>query len=277
MRRLLAAVSGLAVGVLTVLPGAAAAHAAPVLSADLQVSASQVSGHIGNSVEIRLVVRNNGPYAVLPETWMLSFQAPPGTRLGGGSALAGNCNQGDRQAQCRYGFGLRRGERHDLKLGLWIESQPSGCGRVEVAYGLDPRARNNSVPLRVTVDGKPGSCSSRISPSPSPKESPTPSATPEAEVEVPSDEPPASANVLPAYQSDEGGGLGLASILVIGGGLMLVALGGVLIWRLLRRENDDEYYEDGQYPDQSARDTHRNDRSWPGDNPPGATGPIYGR
>jgi hypothetical protein len=253
MRRLLAAVSGLAVGVLTVLPGAAAAHAAPVLSADLQVSASQVSGHIGNSVEIRLVVRNNGPNAVLPETWTLAFQAPPGTRLGGGSALAGNCDQGDRQAQCRYGFGLRRGERHDLKLGLWIQSQPSGCGRVEVAYGLDPRARNNSVPLRVTVDGKPSSCSTRISPSPSPKESPTPSATPEAEVtEVPSDQPPASADVLPAYQSDEGGGLGLASILVIGGGLMLVALGGVLIWRLLRRENDDDYEDD-------------------------PTGPIYGR
>jgi hypothetical protein len=292
MRRLRRAASGLVVGLLVALSGGAAATAAPVLSADLQVTASQASGHVGDSVEVHLVVRNNGPSQVLAETWQLDIQAPPGTRLAGGSALAGNCNQSDSHAQCRYGFGLRRGERHELRLGLRIDGQPSGCGRAAVSYGLDNRDRNNAANIRVTVDGRPGSCSLRTSPEPRTSRSAAPTATPEAEItEAPPDDLPASvdAGALPAYPSNDGtsgGGLSLASILVIGGGLALVVFGGLLIYRLVKRDPDDDEGDD----DDTAYDypTYGGPQGG-GYQPPGGyqggrhssgqgdeTGPIYG-
>jgi hypothetical protein len=242
MRRLLAAVSVLVVGALAALPGATAAAAAPALPADLQVTASQASGRIGSSIEVRLSLRNNGPNLIVAETFQLVIEAPPGTRLGGGSALAGNCERSETTARCRYGFGLRRGERHVLRLGLVIQAQPSACGRVATNYAMDPRDRNNAANIRVTVGGQPRSCFVRTSPTP--KASPTPkvTATPETEItEAPPDDAPASAEVLPALPADDdstGGGLSMAGIMVIGGGLVLVALGGLLIWRLFRREPD---------------------------------------
>jgi hypothetical protein len=248
MRRLLAAVSVLMVGAFAAMSGAASAYAAPALPSDLQVVASQVSGHIGGTAEVRLVVRNNGPNPVMPETWELTITAPPGTRIAGGSALAGNCIQNDGGAQCRYGFGLRRGERHELKLGLQIQAQPSGCGRAAISYAMDPRERNNAVNLRVAVDGVPRSCSGAQS-SPQPTKSPTASQTPEAEItDAPPQDAPASAEAVPAAPGSDsnGGGMSVAGILVIGGGLLLVALGGLLIWRLLRREPEDGYGEDAQ-------------------------------
>ena len=300
MLRLRTMASGLVVGLLVALSGGAAAYAAPALSADLQVTASQASGHIGDSVEVRLVVRNNGPAQVLPETWQLDMQAPPGTRIGGGSALAGSCSQSDGHARCRYGFGLRRGERHELKLGLHIDGQPSGCGRATVMYGMDPRDRNNAANIRVTVGGQPSNCSVRLSPTPSSQVEPT--ATPEGEAtEAPPDDLPASvdAGALPAYPSDsEGGGLSLASVLVIGGGLALVVFGGLLIWRLMKREPDDDLaddtadhypayerypgtyqagYQGGGYQDPGYRGPYQDGGQQSGRHRPGdETGPIYG-
>jgi hypothetical protein len=259
MRRVFAAMSGLSVMMVVGLAFGLPAVAAPVPHSDLGVSSGSVGGRIGESVEVRLVVRNNGPDPVLAETWVLDLQAPPGTRItGGGSAVAGQCNQmGDRHVQCRYGFGLKRGARHELKLGLQIVEQPSGCGQATVGYAADPRASNNSVPIRVTVGGFPRSnCQPGPSPTPRTSKSATPTATPEGEItEAPPGDVTPSESVLAAYQSNgegESGGLSLASVLVIGGGLVLVILGGLLIWRLLRKGSEDDYSDDD------------------------ATGPIYG-
>jgi hypothetical protein len=284
MRRLLAAVSVLVVGALAAVPGATAASAAPAVSADLQVSASQASGRIGSSVEVRLSVRNNGPNILLPETWQLVIEAPPGTRLGGGSALSGNCERNESTARCRYGFTLRRGQRQDLRLGLVIQAQPSACGRVATNYAMDPRDRNNAANIRVTVGGQPRSCLVRTSPTP--KASPNVTATPETEVtEAPPDDAPASAEVLPALPAndDTTGGLSMAGILVIGGGLVLVALGGVLIWRLFRKDPDDEDEDDTAYaPTRSwntgtaAYGTGYDDGQAYGGGPGYGSGPTYG-
>lgn len=234
------------------------AGAAPVPQSDLAVSSGSVGGRIGGSVDARVVVRNNGPDPVLAETWVLDLQAPPGTKItGGGSAVAGQCTTlGDRHVRCRYGFGLKRGERHELKLGLRIVEQPTGCGLANVAYAADVRPNNNTAVIRVTVDGKPGSnCQPpRTSPTPRSSRSASPEPTQSVEelpTELPPDQSSASESALPAYQSSSekgSGGLSLASVLVIGGGLLLVVLGGLLIWRLLRKEPEDEYYDDETGP-----------------------------
>lgn len=254
MRKLRTAASVLVVGVLVALTGAAPTVAAPLLAADLGISASQASGHIGESVDVRLVVRNNGPSTLLPGTWTLDLTAPPGTSIGGGSAVAGNCSGGDHHVQCRYGFTLRRGDRHELRLGLRIDGQPSGCGQAVVAYTGDQRMRNNAVNLRVTVGGQPRNCSgTQQSPTPKATRSPKPTATPEGAVtEAPPQDTQASAEALPAVPADsssngDGGGLSFASILVIVGGLALIALGGLLVWRLWKRADEDD---DEEEPDE---------------------------
>lgn len=251
MVRLRAVASGLVAGVLVALAGGSAAHSAPLLRSDLAVSAGSVGGKIGGSVEVRLVVRNGGPSPVLPGTWLLDIVAPAGTQIAGGSALAGNCNRiGERHVQCRYGYGFKDDEKRELKLGLRIVDQPTGCGRATVAYAADPRLGNNGANIRVTVDGKPGNCRTALaSPSPTASESAEPSATPTEEAVLSPDDQSPSEGVLPAYQSnDDSGGLSLASFLVIGGGLVLVVLGGLLIWRLLRKGPEDDSYDDETGP-----------------------------
>jgi hypothetical protein len=253
MLRLRAAVSGLVVGAVVALASGGAAVAAPVPRSDLGVSAGSVGGHIGEQVQARMVVRNNGPDPVLPGTWVLDIQAPAGTRITGGDAIAGTCNHmSDQHVLCRYGFGIRDGDKRELRVTLQIVDQPVGCGRATVGYAGDPRPGNNAANIRVTVDGKPGSCQPvRNTPSPTPRASKSakPSATPTEELTLPppGDSPAASEGVLPAYQSNGGdgsGGLSLASVLVIGGGVLLVVLGGLLIWRLLRKGSEDDYYDD---------------------------------
>jgi hypothetical protein len=301
MRRLRMVASGLVAGLFVVLSSGAMAYAAPVGSADLQVTASQASGQIGGSVQVRLVVRNNGPAQVLPETWQLDFQAPPGTQIAAGSALSGACSRSATEGRCRYGFGLRRGERRELQLGLLIQAQPSGCGRATVSYLSDNRIRNNAVNIRVSVGGQPNNCFSRTSPTPRASLSAAPTATPDDEVTgAPPQDLPASVDTgaLPAYPTgnDKGsGGLSLGSMVVIGGGLALVVVGGLLIWRLMRRDPEggvsdetayqyptfggppsDPYqggyqqggYQQGGYPG----GYQQGGRPGPGDE----TGPIYG-
>jgi Domain of unknown function DUF11 len=252
MLRLRTVASGLVVGAVVALAGGGAAVAAPVPRSDLGVSTGSVGGHIGEQVQARMVVRNNGPDPVLPGTWVLDIQAPAGTRITGGDAIAGTCNHmSDQHVLCRYGFGIRDGDKRELRVTLQIVDQPVGCGRATVGYANDPRPGNNAANIRVTVDGKPGNCLPvRNSPSPTPRASKSAkaSATPTEELTLPPDDSPAaSEGALPAYQSNSGdgsGGLSLASVLVIGGGVLLVVLGGLLIWRLLRKGSEDDYYDD---------------------------------
>jgi hypothetical protein len=234
--------------------GGTAVAAAP--KADLAIATAPAAGTVGLAVDVRYVLRNNGPQAVAALSFAVDILAPHGTQIispGGGSCQV--ITPGE-QLRCRYGFQLAAGERHALALRLKIVTAPTGCGRVALTYANDPRPVNNAANVRVTVDGKPGSCAATTSPSASPKPSRTKasaSATPTAEVTegLPADSTEAELTAAPQAGSDDiGGGTSFGSVLVIGGGVILVGLGGLLIWRMLRKDPDD--YDDD------------------------ATGPIYG-
>ncbi|NUR29561.1 MAG: hypothetical protein HOV83_27560, partial [Catenulispora sp.] len=49
-----------------------------------------------------------------------------------------------------------------------------------------------------------------------------------------------------AAGNTDGGGLGLGSVLVLGGGALLVGVGGVIMWRLLRKDPEDDLEDETQ-------------------------------
>jgi hypothetical protein len=249
MRRTLAGLAGVLVVWLGIGGGSALAA---VPKADLAIGVSTSAGIVGQSVDVRYVIRNNGPGLVAPFTFVLDIVAPRGTQIisaGGGACEAVVAGE---HLRCRFGFQLASGERHALALRLKVVTAPSGCGRMGLAYGNDPRPANNVANVRVTVDGKPGNCTATSSPTPKPtrtKASATPSpsfdATQEPAVDQTSEQP---TPVVGADVDDVGGGTSLGSILVIGGGAILVGLGGLLIWRMLRKEPEDDVDGDATGP-----------------------------
>jgi len=247
MRRTLAGLAGVLVAWLAIGGGTALA-AMP--KADLAIGVSTSAGIVGQAVDVRYVIRNNGPNAVAPLTFVLDIVAPRGTQIisaGGGACEVVTIGE---HLRCRFGFQLASGERRALALRLKVVAAPSGCGRMGLAYGNDPRPANNVANIRVTVDGKPGSCAATASSSASPKPTRTKaSASPSPSFDA-TDEPSAnqtgeqSTPLAGADVEEVGGGTSLGSILVIGGGVILVGLGGVLIWRMLRKEPEDDYDDD---------------------------------
>ncbi|NUO57161.1 MAG: hypothetical protein HOV78_10880 [Hamadaea sp.] len=241
MRRVLAAAAAALVAGLAT--GAATAYAAPT-TADLGVSASAVTGRVGQAVDVRYVLRNNGPQSAAPLTYTVHITAPPGTRIvstGGGVCQPATGTQ----ARCVYSAALADGARRQLTLRLRIDSAPTGCGAVAISYADDPRPGNNSAAVRVAVDGRPRTCSGTgTSPTPKPtksKVSPTPTDEPTVDVTDEAAEETATDSPQPQVMPrDTVGGLGLGSVLVIGGGAVLVSLGGVLLWWMLRKDPEDD-------------------------------------
>jgi len=237
MRRVLAAVAAALVAGLAT--GAVTAYAAPT-TADLAIAASARSGKVGLAVDVPYVIRNNGPQTAVGFT--VEITAPPGTRI---ISTGGGICQPATGATARCTFGqLASGARRQLALRLRIDSAPTGCGAMAVNYGDDPRPGNNATNVRVTVDGQPRSCSGSTSPTATPKPTKTkssPTATPTEEiteaapVETTADETFGAG----ASQDTVGGGTSLGSVLVIGGGVVLVSLGGVLLWWMLRKDPED--------------------------------------
>jgi hypothetical protein len=250
MRRLLA--SAAAAVVATLATGAMTAYAAPT-TADLAIAASTAQGHVGQGVDVRYVLRNNGPNAAAPLTYAVDIVAPPGTRIvstGGGACQV--ISEGE-HVRCRYGQQLAAGDRRQLALRLFVESVPTGCGGMAISYADDPRPSNNVTKVRVTVGGVPRSCLGSTTASPTPtktKASPSVSPTVDVTETAPDDTISPEDTFAPAAEPQDtvGGGLGFASILVIGGGAVLVSLGGVLIWWMLRRDPDDEADDDATRP-----------------------------
>ncbi|NUT32256.1 MAG: hypothetical protein HOV79_04180 [Hamadaea sp.] len=246
--------AGLAVAATAALPlmarPAPAVAAAP--RADLAIATSPVAGKVGQAVDVKYVIRNNGPNAVLPLSWVVDVVAPAGTQIVNAGTAACEVVTAGRHLRCRYGFGLASGDRKSLTVRVRVENVPTGCGRLALTYSDDPRPGNNTANIRITVDGLPASCAvASRSPSPSPKPSRTrasasPSPTSSEPAEPTEDETSAEETYAPLTPSggEDGGGLGLGSILVIGGGAVLVALGGLLVWRLLRTDPDDDYEDD---------------------------------
>ncbi|MCP2326287.1 hypothetical protein HDA40_004794 [Hamadaea flava] len=243
MRRVLAAAAAALVAGLAT--GAATAYAAPT-TADLAVSASAVGGRVGQAVDVRYVLRNNGPQSAAPLTYTVDFTAPPGTRIvstGGGICQPASGTH----ARCAYSAALADGARRQLTLRLRIDSAPTGCGALVISYADDPRPGNNTAAVRVAVDGRPRNCSgsdttasprptkSKVSPTPS--DEPTVDATEEFTDETSSPDDSPQPATMP---QDTVGGLGLGSVLVIGGGAVLVSLGGLLLWWMLRKDPDDD-------------------------------------
>ncbi|NUT19417.1 MAG: DUF11 domain-containing protein [Hamadaea sp.] len=248
MRRVLAAVAvALVAGLAT---GAATAYAAPT-TADLAVAAAGVTGRVGQAVDVRYTVRNNGPNGVLSYT--VDLAAPPGTRIvstGGGLCQPATGTH----VKCTYGA-LASGARRQLTLRLRIDSAPTSCGALSVGYADDPRPGNNRAGIRVVVDGQPRNCSGTVtSPTPKPTKSrvsPTPTDEPTVDVTGAADETTGTEDspqpqTLPQDTVD--GGLGLGSFLVIGGGAVLVSLGGVLLWWMLRKDPGDDDPDDATGP-----------------------------
>ncbi|WP_027341921.1 hypothetical protein [Hamadaea tsunoensis] len=256
LRRLAAGWAAVFVALLAAWIMAAPARA-DVPKADLSLSASGKNGDVGESVEIKFVVRNAGPGMAAPGAWSLDIAAPDGTQFAGGGSVAqgGQCVNASRgHLRCTYAYPLLRGDRREMTLNLRINAQPQTCGAMIVNYSNDPRPSNNGVNLRVTVGGQPRNCAAAArSASPSPKSSPSRKASPTPEAteavvdQVETTSTTESAPALAGASTDTGGGgLGIGSVLVLGGGAVLVGVGGILMWRLLRRDPEDDIDDETQ-------------------------------
>lgn len=248
MSRVVAALlAGLAAAAAVAFSSAAQA-AAP--RADLAIAASAVGGKVGQGVDVRYVIRNNGPETVLPLSWVVDVVAPAGTRIVNTGAAACEVVTTGSHLRCRYPVTVKSGDRLNATFRVRIDKAPTGCGRLALTYSDDPRPGNNAANVRVTVDGLPANCAATATKSPSPKASRSRTASPSAspsEVVEPgaletSDEVTAAPPVAAGAEGDSG--MGLGGMLVIGGGAILVALGGLLVWRLLRADPEDDWDPD---------------------------------
>ncbi|NJC68678.1 hypothetical protein HC031_02900 [Planosporangium thailandense] len=189
--------------------------------ADLSISATPVSGHVGDTVKVKVTVANGGPADVMDGT--VTLTAPAGTEFVSVDPDLCTATTAGKVYSCDLGFGPAHTSASNT-FSLKILSDRVSDGKVEVSSSTpDPKPGNNVGAIKVTV-----LTGTQPSPGTSPSTSPSASAAP-------------SASATPGTGGGGGGtGGGLpvtgTPVLLIGGlGLGVAAVGGVLMVLARRR------------------------------------------
>lgn len=116
--------------------------------ADLAVSASKAAGKVGDTVQVRVTVRNHGPADA--NGFEAKIALPTGTRLVG-VPKACSLDKADRTLHCRAGDFLDKGKsaHQDLKLKISSEERQHGWVRVSTNQIPDQKQGNNKAEIRI--------------------------------------------------------------------------------------------------------------------------------
>ncbi|WP_229075444.1 hypothetical protein [Actinoplanes sp. DH11] len=123
---------------------------------DLAAIGTEVKGRTGEEVALRVGRVNNGPGRLHPELFdnnllPIVVEPPRGTRVGG---VDGDCEGTgtDGNFYCYTNTALAPGTREHLEFTLVVQEKPDEAGQVRApALAVDPRPKNNTAPLVVTV------------------------------------------------------------------------------------------------------------------------------
>jgi uncharacterized repeat protein (TIGR01451 family) len=117
--------------------------------ADLSISAAPVSGHVGDTVSVKLTVKNAGP-ADAPTT-KVALTAPTGTEFVSVDQQVCTATTAGKAYTCDLGTGPK-GESTSATLSLKILSATVADGKAEVSSAVeDPNPGDNTAPIKVTV------------------------------------------------------------------------------------------------------------------------------